>query len=123
LISVIRREATQAHAWCSIITHANSEYRRYNIDITPAMITRYAAGAVRVAMKNCRRSGAGAIMPDVVLIDGGKGQIEMARQVFVELGLDTRIVGVPKVRAVRLGWKRWCLLMARNWSSAKNRQR
>ncbi len=73
-----------------------SEYRRFNIrDITPG--DDYAAMRQVLMRRYERISAEGAKMPDLILIDGGKGQVAQARSALVELGLnDVSVVGVAK---------------------------
>ena len=77
-------------------TMQKSEYRRFNIR-GAAPGDDYAAMR-EVLSRRYRRLVAGeGKRPDLVLIDGGKGQLGVANEVFAELGLsDVMVVGVAK---------------------------
>ncbi len=79
------------------------EYRRYNIDdITPG--DDYAAMRQVLRRRFERAAQGNSTMPDLVLIDGGKGQVAVAREVFVDLGLDPVVlVGVAKGEGRKVG--------------------
>jgi excinuclease ABC subunit C len=104
-ISHTSGEAAQA----SCVVYAKNamqsgEYRRFNInDITPGddyaamrqVLQRRYANFQELPIEK---------MPQVILIDGGKGQVEIARQVFTEFGMDiSLIIGVAKGEGRKVG--------------------
>ena len=73
-----------------------SEYRRFNIrDITPG--DDYAAMRQVLSRRYERVAAEGGRAPDLILIDGGKGQVGAARAALSDLGLHQAcVVGVAK---------------------------
>ena len=81
----------------------NSEYRRYNVTgITPG--DDYAAMR-DVLMRRYKKVAAGeGVRPDLIFIDGGKGQLGVAVEVMSEVGLsDILLVGIAKGEERRPG--------------------
>lgn len=73
-----------------------SDYRRYNIDGITAGDDYAAMRQVLMRRFARLRDGEGK-MPDILLVDGGKGQMKMAREVLQELAIqDLTLLGVAK---------------------------
>jgi excinuclease ABC subunit C len=85
----------------------SSQYRRYNIEgvvggddyaaMRQVLTRRYSKLAEAAQLGTGR-------LPDLVLVDGGRGQVSMAREVFEELGLDLSLIaGVEKGEGRKVG--------------------
>ena len=103
-ISHTAGEATQAS--CVVFRGLgmdSSRYRRFNInDVTAG--DDYAAMKEVLTRRYSPVARGEAELPDIVFVDGGRGQVHMARDVFTELGLPLSvIVGVAKGEGRKTG--------------------
>jgi len=82
-----------------------SDYRRFNIDgITPG--DDYAAMEQALTRRYTRLQNGEGKLPDILLIDGGKGQMGKAREVLAELGVQgVQIIGVAKGTTRKAGFE------------------
>ncbi len=80
-----------------------SLYRRFNIrDVTPG--DDYAAMEQALTRRYRRIQAGEGVLPDILFIDGGKGQLSRARAALAELGVEGVVmVGVAKGEARRPG--------------------
>ncbi|MDL1861600.1 excinuclease ABC subunit UvrC [Betaproteobacteria bacterium PRO7] len=97
-------EATQASC---VVYHDHAmrpaEYRRFNIEGITAGDDYAAMRQVLTRRYTPVARGEGSL-PNLVLVDGGQGQVSVAKQVFEELGLDSGvIVGVAKGEGRKVG--------------------
>jgi excinuclease ABC subunit C len=96
-----------------------SDYRRFNIkDITPG--DDYAAMEQALMRRYKKLQEGEGILPDILFIDGGKGQVGKANDVFDELQIaNVLIIGVAKGPARKAGME---TLILSGCLSEKNRE-
>ena len=86
-----------------------AEYRRYNVR-RAAAADDYAALGETIRRRYARLAEQGGCLPDLLLIDGGRGQVNAARAALAELGLHgVTVIGVAKASDRRRGGERLVL--------------
>lgn len=96
-------QGTDAVAACVVFKKAKpskSDYRKYNIK-TVVGADDYASMEEVVRRRYQRAIEEESPLPDLIITDGGKGQMEVVRQVMEELQLDIPIAGLAKDRKHR----------------------
>jgi excinuclease ABC subunit C len=89
------------HPVASLISFKNGvpdrkNYRYFKLRTVVGVVDDFAAMREAVRRRYSRLIREGKELPDLVLIDGGIGQVNAARGVFDELGMDSDVVGLAK---------------------------
>lgn len=96
-------QGADAVAACVVFKKAKpskKDYRKYNIKTVEGPDD-YASMKEVVRRRYQRALEEGSPLPDLIITDGGKGQMEVVRQVMEELNLDIPIAGLAKDRKHR----------------------
>ncbi|MDR2027999.1 MAG: excinuclease ABC subunit UvrC [Treponema sp.] len=89
------------HPVASLISFKNGvpdrkQYRYFKLRTVVGVVDDFAAMREAVFRRYSRLIREGAELPDLILIDGGIGQVNAARGILDELGLDCDVVGLAK---------------------------
>jgi excinuclease ABC subunit C len=127
LQNILKLEETPGNVECFDISHTSgnqavgscvvfdqngpmkSRYRRYNMKgITPG--DDYAAMHQVLTRRYGRIQAEDGLLPDLIIIDGGKGQLRQCEEVLADFGLTgIPMLGIAKGRSRRAGYEQWIL--------------
>lgn len=95
-VSHLHSEATMAS--CVVFDQngpLKSEYRRYHLDVNAH--DDYAAMEKVLSTRFMKRKAQESVMPEIIIVDGGKGQLHKAQKVMLECQiLDVWLIGIAK---------------------------
>jgi excinuclease ABC subunit C len=89
------------HPVASLISFKNGipdkkNYRHFKLRSVIGIVDDFASMREAVRRRYSRRIREGGDLPDLILVDGGIGQVNAARGVLAELGLDCEVAGLAK---------------------------
>lgn len=89
------------HPVASLVSFAGGvpdkkNYRHFKLRTVEGVVDDFEAIREAVSRRYSRRAAEGAELPDLILIDGGIGQVNAAQGVMEALGLDCEIAGLAK---------------------------
>lgn len=75
-----------------------NNYRRFRIKESQGEINDYKMLAEITRRRYSRLKNEGLVLPDLVIVDGGRGQVSVVKNELDKLGLDLPLIGIAKVQ-------------------------